>query len=95
MTEVSEMLASPAVWNRMEGESVVFDLDAHSIRTTKPQSYFVHDLRDFGPGNLRRIAAAWFSDHFRIYVVLVIALMAVFAIWLGRIVPAAGVRTDQ
>ena len=57
-------------------------------------------LRDFmeeleRTGNLRRIAAAWFSDHFRIYVVLVIALMAVFAIWLGRLVPGAGVRSDQ
>lgn len=95
MSDVSEMLADPAVWNRMEGESVVFDLDARSIRSIKPKSYFAHDLSDYGPGNLRRIAAAWFSDHFRIYVVLVIALMAVFAIWLGRMVPGAGVRTDR
>lgn len=95
MSEVSEMLSDPAVWNRMEGESVVFDLDARTIRTVKPESYFAHDLNDYGPGNLRRIAAAWFSDHFRIYVVLVIALMAVFAIWLGRMVPGSGVRTDR
>ena len=95
MTEVSQMLSRPAVWNRMEGESVVFDLDADSIRTTQPQSYFAHELSDYGLGNLRRIAAAWLSDHFRIYVVLVIAIMAVFAIWVGRIVPRTGVRTDQ
>lgn len=95
MSEVSQMLSKPAVWNRIEGESVVFDLDADTIRTTQAQSYFAHELSDYGPGNLRRIAAAWFSDHFRIYVVLVIALMAVFAIWLGRMVPSAGVRTDQ
>ena len=95
MRDASELLSEPAVWNRMEGESVVFDLDAGSIRSVKPQSYFAHELSDYGPGNLRRIAAAWFSDHFRIYVVLVIALMAVFAIWLGRMVPGAGVRTDR
>lgn len=95
MRDASEMLADPAVWNRMEGESVVFDLDARSIRSVRAQSYFAHELSDYGPGNLRRIAAAWFSDHFRIYVVLVIALMAVFAIWLGRMVPSAGVRTDR
>ena len=95
MSEVSQMLSKPAVWNRMEGESVVFDLDADTIRTTKPESYFAHELSDYGPGNLRRIAAAWFSDHFRIYVVLVIAVMAAFAIGIGRMVPRAGVRTDQ
>ncbi|WP_340160897.1 cellulose biosynthesis cyclic di-GMP-binding regulatory protein BcsB [uncultured Hoeflea sp.] len=95
MREVAQMLSSPAVWNRIEGESVVFDLDANTIRSTKPEAYFAHKLSDYGPGNLRRIAAAWFSDHFRIYVVLVIALMAVFAIWLGRLVPGAGVRSDQ
>lgn len=95
MRDASAMLADPMVWNRLEGESVVFDLDAGSIRTTRPQSYFVHDIKDYGPGNLRRIAAAWFSDHFRIYVALVIGLMAIFAIWLGRAVPGAGVRTDQ
>lgn len=95
MTDASDMLANPAVWNRLEGESVVLDLDTGSIRTTRPQSYFAHELKDYGPGNLRRIAAAWFSDHFRIYVALVLGLMAVFAIWLGRLVPGAGVRTDR
>ena len=74
---------------------MVLDLDTGSIRTTRPQSYFAHELKDYGPGNLRRIAAAWFSDHFRIYVALVLGLMAVFAIWLGRLVPGAGVRTDR
>ncbi|MDP2122654.1 MAG: cellulose biosynthesis cyclic di-GMP-binding regulatory protein BcsB [Hoeflea sp.] len=95
MLDAAAMLADPTVWNRLEGETVVFDLDAHTIRTTRPQAYFAHDIRDYGPGNLRRIAAAWFSDHFRIYVALVLGLVAVFAIWLGRAVPRAGVRTDQ
>lgn len=95
MLDASAMLADPAVWNRLEGETVVFDLDAQSIRSTRPQAYFAHDIKDYGPGNLRRIAAAWFSDHFRIYVALVLGLVAVFAIWLGRAVPGAGVRTDR
>ncbi|GAB5464269.1 cellulose biosynthesis cyclic di-GMP-binding regulatory protein BcsB [Hoeflea alexandrii] len=91
----SQMLAEPAVWNRVEGERVILDLDTGSIRTIRPQGHFSHDISDYGPGNLRRIAAAWFSDHFRIYVALVIGLMAVFAVWLGRAVPGAGVRTDK
>lgn len=95
MIAASDMLADPAVWNNLEGENVVLDLDAHSITTTRSQTYFTHDVKDFGPGNLRRIAAAWFSDHFRIYVALVLALMGVFAVWVGRAVPRAGVRTDQ
>lgn len=95
MLELSGMLADPAIWNRLEGETAVLDLDAHTIRSIRPQAYFTHDIKDYGPGNLRRIAAAWFSDHFRIYVVLVLALVAIFAIWLGRAVPGAGVRTDQ
>jgi hypothetical protein len=95
MIDASTMLADPSVWNRLEGENVVLDLDKRSIRTMRPEGYFSHELKDYGPGNLRRVAAAWFSDHFRIYVALVIGLMAVFAIWLGRAVPKAGVRTDR
>lgn len=95
MVDATTMLADPSVWNRLEGENVVLDLDKQTIRTIRPESYFAHDMKDYGPGNLRRVAAAWFSDNFRIYVALVIGLMAVFAIWLGRIVPGAGVRTNQ
>lgn len=95
MSEATDMLADPSVWNRLEGETVVLDLDHHSIKTSRPTSYFTYDVVDYGPGNLRRIAAAWLADNFRIYVALVIGLMVVFAIWLGRAVPGSGVRTDQ
>ncbi|MCY0150003.1 hypothetical protein OEG84_20440 [Hoeflea sp. G2-23] len=95
LMDASYMLADPQIWNRLEGEDVVFDLDEHSLRTVRPDSYFALNVTDYGPGNLRRLAAAWFSDHFRIYVALVIGLMAVFAIWIGRAVPKTGVRTDQ
>lgn len=95
MLDVSMMLADPAIWNRIEGENVVFDLDQRTIRTVRPESYFAHEVTDYGPANLRRVAAAWFSDHFRVYVALVLGMMAVFAIWLGRAVPRAGVRTEQ
>jgi hypothetical protein len=81
------MLADPAVWNRIEGENVVLDLDAALHQDHAAGKLFAHEVTDYGPGNLRRMAAAWFSDHFRIYVALVIGLMAVFAIWLGRAVP--------
>jgi hypothetical protein len=95
MLDVSTMLADPAIWNRIEGENVVFDLDQRTIRSVRPESYFTHEVTDYGPANLRRVAAAWFSDHFRVYVALVLGLMAVFGIWLGRAVPRAGVRTDR
>lgn len=95
IVEASGLLADPAVWNRLAGETVILDLQARTMRTVRPESYFTVEIKDFGPGNLRRVAAGWFSDHFRFYVALVIALMAVFAIWLGRAVPRAGVRTDR
>ncbi len=45
-------------------------------------------------GNYRRIAAAWLSDNFKIYVGLVIALIGVFAAWLGFVVQRKGTRSD-
>ncbi len=95
LSEAAALLADPAIWNALDGETATLDLDNRSVTTVQAEGYFAHDLTDYSPGNLRRITAAWFSDHFRIYVAVVLGLMAVFAIWLGTIVPKAGVRTDQ
>lgn len=95
LVAATTLFADPAIWGRVEGETVRFDLEARTVRADLPTAHFAYDLNDYGPGNLRRIAAAWFSDNFRVYVIAVIALLGVFALWLGRIVPKAGVRTDK
>lgn len=95
LTEATALLSDPQIWSRVEGEVARLNLDDRTIRTDLPAAYFGYELNDYGPANLRRIAAAWFSDNFRIYVIVVIALLGVFALWLGRMVPSAGVRTDK
>jgi hypothetical protein len=95
LSEATAMLSDPQIWSRVEGEVARLNLDDRTIRTDLPAAYFGYELTDYGPANLRRIAAAWFSDNFRIYVIVVIALLGVFALWLGRMVPSAGVRTDK
>ena len=44
---------------------------------------------------LRRVAAAWFSDNFQFYVLLIVAAMGVFALWLGWIIPRKGAQSDN
>lgn len=95
LSEATALLSDPQIWSRVEGEVARLNLDDRTIRTDLPASYFGYELTDYGPANLRRIAAAWFSDNFRIYVIVVLALLGVFALWLGRTVPSAGVRTDK
>lgn len=56
---------------------------------------YVAGLADRSPGNLRRVAAAWFSDNFEVYVLLVLASLGLFAAWLGLTVPRKGVRSDR
>ena len=91
----ARLLAAPAVWNQIEGESVTLDLDTGTLSSQRPQGFFEHRIEDWSIGNLRRITAAWFSDHFRVYVAALLALLAIFAVIVGRAVPKMGVRTDQ
>lgn len=95
VVRASQVLADPAVWNRVSGADVTVDLHTKNISAAMPESYVVHALTDKTPGNLRRLTAAWFSDNFLVYVGLIILFLGAFGAWLGRIVPEVGVRNDK
>lgn len=91
----TKRLTEGPVWSALKGGSATIRVDDNALETTVAGNRYVAELTDTSIGNGRRLAAAWFSDNFQIYVLLVLGLMGVFAIWLGRYVPSKGVRTDQ
>lgn len=88
-------LTSPAVWDRLQGGTASLGHGAQDLVTKPAEARYVYDLSDRSFFNLRRIVAAWFSDNFQIYIAVLIALLSGLALWLGRIVPRSGVRTDK
>lgn len=88
-------LTETSTWTALDGGTASIGAARLNLVTEAPAKRYVNDLPDTGLFNLRRIIAAWFSDNFQFYIVSVIAMMAAFALWLGRIVPRSGVRTDQ
>lgn len=88
-------LTEASTWAALDGGIASIGAARLNLVTEAPADRYVNELPDTGLFNLRRIAAAWFSDNFQFYIVSVIAMMAAFALWLGRIVPRSGVRTDQ
>jgi len=88
-------LTKPAIWTALEGgESVIRRSDLELVNRY-PESYSFFPITDTSPANLRRLAAAWLSDNFIIYVGLVLALMGGFGWWVGYVVPRKGVRTVE
>lgn len=88
-------LTKPATWTALEGgESVIRRSDLELVNRY-PESYSFFPITDTSPANLRRLAAAWLSDNFIIYVGLVLALMGGFGWWVGYVVPRKGVRTVE
>lgn len=90
-----QKLADPGTWERLDGGTAIIRADTLDLVTHQAEHRFVNEITDESFGNFRRLAAAWFSDNFQIYVALVIALLGAFGLWLGVIVPKKGVRTDQ
>ncbi len=88
-------LVEPAVWHSLDGGAAVIAPADLKLLTYASTNRHVLEVTDQSLSNYRRIAAAWFSDNFRIYVLLVIAFAGLFAFWLGRIIPKLGVRSDQ
>jgi hypothetical protein len=88
-------LVDPAIWRDLEGGTATIEAASLSMISTPATERYVEGLNDRSPGNLRRLAAAWFSDNFQVYVLLVLACLGFFAVWLGLIVPSKGVRTDR
>lgn len=95
VVRASLILAEPDIWASIKGADVTIDLRSKKISAEMPENYQVHAFTDTSPSNLRRLAAAWFSDNFVAYILLVVAFFALFAVWLGRAIPKSGVRTEQ
>lgn len=88
-------LVEPAVWQGLNGGSAEIETASLAVNTVPAGAHFIAGMTDQSPSNLRRLAAAWFSDNFQFYVVLIVGLMGVFAVWLGFAIPRKGVRSDQ
>ncbi|HEV7245956.1 MAG TPA: cellulose biosynthesis cyclic di-GMP-binding regulatory protein BcsB [Shinella sp.] len=88
-------LVEPAIWRDLDGGTAVIETASLSLVSLPAADRYIADLQDRSPGNLRRVAAAWFSDNFQIYVLLVLACLGIFAVWLGITVPRKGVRSDR
>ncbi|MFC3072437.1 cellulose biosynthesis cyclic di-GMP-binding regulatory protein BcsB [Shinella pollutisoli] len=88
-------LVEPAVWRNLEGGTAIVEKAGLSVVSMPAAERYVAGLADRSPGNLRRVAAAWFSDNFEIYVLLVLGSLGLFAAWLGLTVPRKGVRSDR
>ncbi|WP_206757387.1 cellulose biosynthesis cyclic di-GMP-binding regulatory protein BcsB [Rhizobium sp. CFBP 8762] len=88
-------LLQPFIWDRLQGGSAAIETANLSLVSLPATSRYIAEITDQTPGNIRRLAAAWFSDNFQFYVVMVVVLMGVFALWLGWLVPRKGVRTDK
>ncbi len=88
-------LVEPAVWRDLQGGTAAIETASLSLVSLPAADRYIADLSDRSPGNLRRVAAAWFSDNFQIYVLLVLACLGAFAAWLGLTVPKKGVRSDR
>ncbi len=88
-------LVEPAVWQGLNGGSAEIETASLAVNTVPAGSHFIAGMTDQSPSNIRRLAAAWFSDNFQFYVLLIVGLMGVFAVWLGFAIPRKGVRSDQ
>jgi cellulose synthase operon protein B len=88
-------LTRPGTWTALEGEESVIRRSDLELVNRKPQAYSFLPITDTSPANLRRLAAAWLSDNFLIYVALVVLLMGGFGWWVGYVVPRKGVRTVE
>lgn len=88
-------LTKPATWTALEGEEAVIRRSDLELVNRYPESYSFFPITDTSPANLRRLAAAWLSDNFIIYVGLVLALVGGFGWWVGYVVPRKGVRTVE
>ncbi|MCF3642953.1 cellulose biosynthesis cyclic di-GMP-binding regulatory protein BcsB [Rhizobium sp. TRM95111] len=88
-------LTEPGVWRGLHGGTATVETASLAVGYEAAARHTIAAVTDRSPGNLRRLAAAWLSDNFQIYVLLVLGLLGGFAVWLGRVVPRSGVRTDR
>ncbi|SMC46391.1 cellulose biosynthesis cyclic di-GMP-binding regulatory protein BcsB [Rhizobium sp. RU36D] len=90
-----DRLTNPTVWASLNGGSALLRRSTDEVVITATADYQVVEITDTSFSNLRRLAAAWLSDHFGIYVALVVGCLGLFGLWLGYAVPRNGVRTNS
>lgn len=88
-------LTRPGTWTALEGGNSVIRRSDLGLVNSKPETYSFFPITDTSPSNLRRLAAAWLSDNFMVYVALIIVLMGSFGCWAGYVVQRKGVRTVE
>lgn len=88
-------LTSATQWASLTGGSAIVRRTDGGISTGSGADYALVEITDTSVSNLRRLAAAWLSDHFGIYVALVVGCLGFFGLWLGYAVPRKGVRTTS
>lgn len=88
-------LADPSIWSTLDGGTALIDARTMDLVTLTGQNQSFGEVTDQSVGNYRRIAAAWLSDNFQAYVILVIAMVGLFSAWLGKVVQRKGVRTAK
>lgn len=93
LTQGVDALTEPSAWQKLRGGSALVKRSDLSVMTAQPVAYSFYPLTDTSIGNLRRLTAAWLSDHFLVYVGLILLLIGSFGLWLGYTVPRKGVRT--
>lgn len=95
-TELAEgvtHLTAAENWSRLEGGTAFVRKVDRGLVLYAPTQYALTEFTDTSFSNLRRLTAAWLSDHFGLYVALVVGSLGLFGFWLGYIVPRSGVRT--
>jgi hypothetical protein len=88
-------LADPGIWSMLDGGTAMIDAKTMDLVTLTSQKQSFGEVTDQSIGNYRRIAAAWLSDNFQAYVILVIVMVGLFSAWLGVVVQRKGVRTAK
>lgn len=87
------VLTDPVEWSSLGGGSAVVLRSTGKVVSTAADAYGFYPLADTSFSNLRRLMAAWLSDHLAFYALAVVGLVSMVGLWLGYLVPRKGVRT--
>lgn len=95
LSKAIDYLTDPAAWSKLNGGSARVLRSTGEVISTSAAAYSFYPLADKSFANLRRLAAAWLSDHIALYAFAVVMLVSLIGLWLGYIVPRKGVRTVE
>ncbi|WP_137133113.1 cellulose biosynthesis cyclic di-GMP-binding regulatory protein BcsB [Rhizobium sp. FKY42] len=95
LSKAIDHLTDPAAWSKLNGGSATVLRSTGEVISTPAGAYSFYPLADRSFANLRRLAAAWLSDHIALYAFTVVILVSLIGLWLGYIVPRKGVRSVE